>query len=214
VKKLLFAALLLILVPFAHTQTLTSTAPKCTAVTTITCQPVSVTLPSSTTPPVVTPPVTTPVPVGAAWVYQNGSFNWEGDYSFGATISYKDTAGGPTGTYDLKVVTTSGGGGWQPFALGKQFDVRGFSKLTYCVKPTSAGLVIGTGFAAINDVADGNIINIGAGTPYGPAPQAGVWGCYVIPLKDFALTNPLIQKFTIATGTGATYYVDNVGFLP
>lgn len=161
------------------------------------------------------PVVTTPPPAsGTVWVYQNGVFSWAGDYSFGATINYTDTTGSPTGAYDLSVVTSQGGGGWQPFAQGKQFDTRAFTKLTYCVRPLAANFIIGTGFAAIDDVPDGNIINIGPGTSYGPTPTYGAWGCYTIPLADFAFTNPLIQKFTIATGTAATYFVDKVGFVP
>jgi hypothetical protein len=70
-------------------------------------------------------------------------------------------------------------------------------------------------------VADGSIINIvgvpggPAVTKYGPTPVVGQWGSYKIPIADFALTNPLILKFSIADGTGNStnlFYVDDVGF--
>ena len=210
-KKLLFAALLLTLVPFAHTQTLTSTAPKCTAVTTITCQPVAVTLPSSTPTPTPTP---TPVPTGAFSVYSNGIFSWAGDFSWNASINYKDTVGKP-GATDIAVNITSAYGGFQPYAQGGAFDTSPYKYLQYCAKPTRSGQVFGMGFAATGDVGDGGIVNIGAGTAYGPSPTAGQWGCYKIPLADFKLTNPSILKFSIADGSGAasnTYYLDAIVF--
>lgn len=211
--KLLFALLLLPLAAFGATTLApgTYTVASCPVVTPPTCAAPNTLVNGVCTPPVVTPPAS-----GVVWVYQNGQFSWAGDYSFNLAtpINYTDKSGVPAGTYDLKVVTASGGGGWQPFAQGKMFDTRAFTKLTYCVKPLSAGFIIGTGFAAINDVADGNPINIGTGSAYGPAPTPGVWGCYTIPLKDFGLTNPLVQKFTIATGVGATYFVDKVAFTP
>lgn len=212
--RILFALLLLPLVASAATTLApgTYTVAKCPAT------PPPCTAPSTLVNGVCTPPVTTPPAAGSAQVYNNGVFSWAGDYSFQVVLplNYQDTTGGADGTYDLKITTLAGGGGWQPFAQGKQFDTRPYTKLTYCVKPTSAGMVIGTGFAAINDVADGNQINIGggAGAAYGPTPTAGVWGCYTIPLTAFGLTNPIIQKFTVATGIATTYFVDAVSFLP
>lgn len=210
--RILFALLLLQAV--ADVAATTTLAPGTYTVASCPVAPPPCAAPNTLVSGVCTPPVSIPPASGAVFVYQNGQFNWAGDYSFNATVNYKDTTGSPQRTYDLQVVTQQGGGGWQPFAQGKMFDTRPFSKLTYCVRPLSTNFVIGTGFAAINDVADGNIINIGAGSPYGPVPTAGVWGCYTIPLKDFGLTNPLIQKFTIATGVAATYFVDNVAFVP
>jgi hypothetical protein len=149
------------------------------------------------------------------WVYRNGSFNWEGDYSWLAQIDYRDTKGMPPGhRYDIAVRIVGKWGGFQPFAPGKRFDVSRYKYLVYSVKPTAADQVFGTAFAAINDVADGKAVTV-TGPPYGPAPVAGQWATYKIPLSEFALTNKLIQKFTIADGTGLPsnlFYVDDVHF--
>jgi hypothetical protein len=205
-----FLVLLALLPLIASAQTLTSTAPKCTAVTTITCQPVTVTLPSSTS----TTPTPTPVPTGTFSVYSNGVFNWAGDFSWNASINYKDTVGKP-GALDIAVSITSAYGGFQPYAQGGAFDTSPYKYLQYCAKPTRSGQVFGMGFAAAGDVGDGGIVNIGAGTAYGPSPTAGQWGCYKIPLADFKLTNPSILKFSVADGSGAatnTYYIDSIAF--
>jgi len=171
-------------------------------------------------PPVVTPPVITPPAPGTFWVYQAGKFNWESDYSWNANINYFNTVGKAGGTC-ISVTITAPNGGFQPFAQGKKFDVSPYKYLTYSVKPTLANAIFATGFAAINDVPDGpqgGVVVVSPGlTKYGPAPQIGVWGTYKVPLADFGLTNLLVQKFTIADGTGVgsnLYYVDNIGFTP
>lgn len=200
-------------------------------------QTISITIPAQTvvipsTPPVVvTPPVVTPPPVtpaGTYWVYHNGVFAWLGSYDYNGTSNTKDTSGVPMdGPFDISfTMTAAGGGGWQPFdipsgATGTNlgFDVRPYSKLHFCIKPTRAGEQFGSGIAANNDTDDGNAIQVFAGpntTKYGPVPTVGVWGCYTIPLADYALTNPLILKFGISTGTPPPdlFYIDDVAFLP
>jgi len=162
-------------------------------------------------------PTPTPVPAGAFWVYQNGVFAWAGDYSFSTgPIDYANTVGKPGGKC-ISVPIASPWGGFQPYAPGGQFDTRPYKYLTYSLKPTQPNAVFATGFAAINDVADGSPITVvGPGlTKYGPAPQVGVWGTYKIPLADFGLSNPLILKFSVADGTGVKsnqFYLDNIGF--
>jgi hypothetical protein len=162
-------------------------------------------------------------PAGSVfWVYHNGQFNWAGDFSFDATINYKDTAGGPiSGPYDIAVSIISAFGAFQPWASGGQFDTSPYKYLIYSVKPTMPNQIFATGFDADNDVKDGNPLTIAGsvgGTPitaYGPTPVVGRWATYKIPLADFAFTNPLILKFTIADGTGYPtnlFYVDDVGF--
>jgi Calx-beta domain len=156
------------------------------------------------------------------WIYHNGVFSWPGDYSWNATINYKDTAGGPlTGPYDIAVNITGQWGGFQPYAFpygGAPLDIRPYRYLEYCTKPTQPNETHGTGFDADNDVPDGTMIQVVAGpntTRYGPVPAVGVWGCYKIPLADFGLTNPLILKFNITDGTGNVpnlFYVDDVAF--
>jgi hypothetical protein len=170
------------------------------------------------TPAPVPPPVVVP-PAGVFWVYYNGQFNWQGDYSFGTgSINYQDTAGKPlSGQFDIAVPITSKWGGFQPFAPGGKFDTSPYKYLIYSLKPTVASQIFATGFAGFGDVADGNPVIVAgpAGSKYGPVPEAGVWGTYKIPLVDFALSNPLILKFSIADSTGLDtnlFYVDNVGF--
>jgi hypothetical protein len=149
------------------------------------------------------------------WVYRDGAYRWEADYSWLAEINYHDTNGHPVDHhYDIAVKIIGKWGGFQPYAPGKRFDVRPYKYLVYSVKPTVSDQVFGTGFAAINDVGDGKPVTV-SGPPYGPKPVAGQWATYKIPLSEFALDNPLIQKFTIADGTGLPtnlYYVDNIAF--
>jgi hypothetical protein len=166
--------------------------------------------------PIVTP-VTPPAPSGTFWVYQNGVFAWAGDYSFGTgPINYADTVGKPGGKC-ISVPIVSPWGGFQPFAAGGNFDLTPYKYLTYSLKPTLAGALFATGFAAVNDVADGtSVITAGVvSSKYGPVLQAGVWSTYKIPLADFKLTNLSVLKFSIADGTGVKtnqFYVDNIGF--
>lgn len=208
-KKIVLSLLAMVAVTAAIAQTtLIVPGPKCTAVTTVTCQSTTVTVPTGTTTP--TPPVS-----ATYWIYKAGVFNWTSDYSWNATINYKDTSQGSTA---IGVTIIGQYGGFQPYLAGG-FDTSPYIYLTYCTKPTKANQIHGTGIAAVNDVADGTPISIVAGpgtTKYGPIPTVGVWGCYKIPLADFGLTNKVILKFNITDGTGLSsnlFYVDNVGFL-
>lgn len=174
-------------------------------------------------PPVVVPPVVVPPVAGAFWVYKDGQFNWGGDYSWSTgpiDYAHLDT----DGTQCIAVPIVGPWGGWQPFAQGGKFDVSPYKYLTYSVKPTKAGQYFATGFAAINDVADGIPVNTNGqpqynnpSTVYGPLPKVGVWGTYKIPLADFKLTNPLILKFSIADSSGqspGSFLVRDVAFTP
>lgn len=175
--------------------------------------------------PPVTPPVTPPA-AGMFWVYHNGVFAWPGDYSWNATINYKDTAGIPMdGPADIAVSIVAPWGGWQPFQIpsgtnGPGFDTSKYKTLHFCTKPTQVNETHGMGIDANNDVADGVQIAVVAGpdtTKYGPVPTVGKWGCYNVALADFKLTNPMIMKFSITDGTGNVpnkFYVDDVGFSP
>lgn len=165
-------------------------------------------------PPVVTPPPTT----GVFWVYYNGQFNWAGDFSFDTgPINYQDTAGVPlSGQFDIAVPIVSKFGGYQPFAPGAKFDTTPYNYLIVSLKPTNAGAIFATGFAAVNDQPDGVPVTFaGPGiTQYGPVPVPGQWGSYKIPLKAFNLTQPIL-KFSIAAAAGIApdlFYVDNLGF--
>jgi hypothetical protein len=159
-----------------------------------------------------------PASAGTFWVYHNGTFNWTADFSFLASINYKDTATAALSGPDVIGVSIVGAyGGFQPYALNG-FDTSPYKYLIFSIKPTVANQIIGTGFDANNDVKDGNPLTIaGPGiTQYGPAvPVVGQWNSYKIPLADFAFNNPDVLKFSIADGTGNPtnlFYVDNVGF--
>jgi hypothetical protein len=154
---------------------------------------------------------------GVFWVYHNGVFNWTADFSFLASINYKDTATTAlSGPYTIGVAVTGAYGAFQPYSV-PGFDTTPYKYLIFSVKPTVSNQVIGTGFDANNDVADGIPLTVAGPqmTKYGPAPVAGQWNSYKIPLADFGFNNPSVLKFTIADGTGINsnlYYVDNVGF--
>lgn len=169
-------------------------------------------------PPVVPPPVITPPAPGTFWVYQNGQFNWTSHFSFNGTPNLSDTTGKPMGgKADIAFTLATPFGGYQPY-LTAGFDTSKYKYLTYAIKPTVAGQIIATGFDANDDVKDGNAVVVaGPGvTKYGPIPIAGQWATYKVPLSDFALTNPLVLKFSIADGlgdpAGTVIYMDNIGF--
>jgi len=187
-------------------------------------------------PPVTSPPATSS---SVAWGYFNGTFNWGGDYSWNVSLNYQDTSGEPlSGNHDLKVSLTGQWGGWQPYmctelaeplsACVAQYDypLAGYTYLTVSLKPTVANQQWSAQFVAVGDKGIpcnyANPANAGAGvnvTAYGPAPVAGQWGTYKIPLSAFCVgagtSNVNVYKFHIQDQTGLssnTWYVDNVGF--
>lgn len=166
------------------------------------------------------PPVVTP---GATFtVYANGVFSWPGDYSYAASINYKDTAGAPTsGTMDISVAATQWGA-WQPFATNWDFDLTPYNYLSFDLKPTQAGaswhcFALMVGDKPITDV-NGNGIYVNVSS-YGPAPIVGKWATYKIPLAAI-MTNQGVRleamyKFDIQDQSGLssnTFYVNNVKF--
>ena len=174
-----------------------------------------VTTPPVTTPPVTTPPVTTP-PVttsgSVSWVYYNGVFDWPGDFDYAATANYADTSGGPlSGAHDIKIVS-SAWGGWLPYALNWNFNSKPYTKLTFSLKPTASNQTWQVYFVKVGDVPVGIDVNV---SKYGPAPVAGKWATYTIPLEDLGVLGTSIYKFAIQDQSGLsnnTWYIDNVGF--
>jgi Carboxypeptidase regulatory-like domain len=168
-----------------------------------------------TPPPVTTPPVTTPPAAGTSWVYYNGAFDWPGDYSFVATPNYADTTGAPlSGTKDIKVTLQSAYGGWLPYAQNWAFNSAPYTKLTFALKPTVSGQRWVVYFVKVGDVPVGITLDV---SDYGPAPVAGKWGVYTVPLKDLGVLGTVIYKFAIQDQSGLnsnSWYVDNVGFVP
>jgi len=159
---------------------------------------------------------TTPPPApGTSWVYYNGQFDWPGDYSFQASANYKDSSGAPlSGAYDVKVTLNSAWGGWLPYAQNWDFNSQPYTKLTVALKPTVANQVWHIYFVKVGDIPVGVYIDP---AKYGPAPVAGKWATYTIPLADLGVLGTSIYKFCIQDQTGLsnnTWYVDNVGFAP
>jgi L,D-peptidoglycan transpeptidase YkuD (ErfK/YbiS/YcfS/YnhG family) len=175
--------------------------------------------PSSATVTITGSGVTNPPPPNAFWIYYNGVFNWGGDYSYVATINYNDTAGGPlSGPHDIAVTLTGAYGAWQPYAGGTvplwNFNDSGYTYLTFAFKPTVNNQQAQIYFMKVGDIPVGIDIDPFNGQ-YGPAPKAGVWATYKIPLKDLGVFNTSVYKFAIQDQTGLghnTFYLDNVGF--
>ncbi|MDP9064233.1 MAG: carboxypeptidase-like regulatory domain-containing protein, partial [Pseudomonadota bacterium] len=173
-------------------------------------------------PPTPAPaPSPTPTPdaksnstAGASWVYYNGVFTWPGDFAFSATANYSDTSGAPlSGPHDIKITITSPYGGWLPYAQNYRFNSTGYNKLTFSLKPTVNNQKWNLYFVKVGDVPVGRSVDP---TRYGPAPVAGKWATYTVPLADLGVLGTPIYKFAIHDETGRghnVWYVDNVGFV-
>ncbi len=156
---------------------------------------------------------------GTFQVYTNGVFDWQGDYSWGVTINYKDTSGSPlSGPYDISV---TGIGGFQPYATNYDFDPSPYKYLVVSLKPTIPNQKWDSAFYAVGDVLTGHGVNV---LNYGPAPVVGQWTTYKIPLGAGGYEIPAgthIYKFMFidqtadVQGSGYTtnrWYVDNLYF--
>ncbi|MGO9934434.1 MAG: hypothetical protein ACLPV8_21820 [Steroidobacteraceae bacterium] len=150
-------------------------------------------------------------------VYANGEFYWTGDYSFGASVAYTDTTGNPSAQYDVKFCTPSQGG-WQPYAPNATYDLTPYRFMYIDLKPTVAGKTWDLQFVKIRDVPVGVTILIDATGTYGPAPRAGVWATYKIPLSALGVGPGLVSpifKFTLHdhANVGANcWYAQNIYF--
>ena len=128
-------------------------------------------------------------------------------------LDYSDTTGAPaSGSYDLRVDLTGPWGAWQPYALNFSFNSAPYTNLVFSLKPTRSGQLWQLYFMKVGDVPTGKVLNI---SNYGPAPVAGKWATYTIPLADVGVLGTSIYKFAIQDETGSasnTWYVDNVYF--
>ncbi len=191
-------------------------------VVTIPSQTVTVTIPAQTitVPASTSVSTTTPPPVsasGTAWGYHSGIFSWAGDYSYAATINYKDFAGGSlSGAADIAIKTTPYGA-WQPYMSANwSYPTAGYTKLTFSLKPTVANQTWQVRFIGVGDVPLAATCNLNV-LSYGPAPVAGKWATYTIPLSDLCVLGKNVYKFAIQDQTGLasnTWYVDDAGFVP
>ena len=152
-------------------------------------------------------------------VYGNGVFHWQGDWSWGVSINYKDTNGAPlSGPYDIGV---TGIGGFQPYATNYNFNPSPYKYLVVSLKPTIPNQKWDSAFYAVGDVLTGHGVNV---LNYGPAPVVGQWTTYKIPLGSGGYNIPAgtdIYKFMFidqtADQTNSGYstnrwYVDNLYF--
>lgn len=195
---------------------------------TIPAQTVTVTIPAQTVtipPPVVVvappPPPPPPVVTSAFWVYQNGTMNWGGDYSYALVVNYQDTTGASTGAFDIKATLTSAWGGFLPYAGGTvpqwNMDVSKYTKLTFDSKATVAGQKWNVYFVKVGDVA----LPSGCSAAVS-ATSVGVWETHVLTLSSMCVGAGLaggtsIYKFAIQDQTGLavnSWFLNNVGFLP
>jgi hypothetical protein len=165
-------------------------------------------------------PAKAATPGGATfWIYQKGTFRWQGDYSWGVRVNFRDTSGEPAeGRHDIAV---TGIGGFQPYAQGNDFDTTPYKYLIFSLKPTIAHQTWDSGFEAVGDVPTGIVVDV---LKYGPVPVVGQWGTYKIPLGAGGYQIPFgshIYKFMIQDQTAdqpalglATnlWYVDNIAF--
>jgi lysophospholipase L1-like esterase/aryl-phospho-beta-D-glucosidase BglC (GH1 family) len=150
-------------------------------------------------------------------IYQNGQFNWGGDYSYAANVNYNSAPEAPTPTGDTKVATvtlTGSDGGYQPFAVNwnqslinpdgsrkqylsfQMYDPSNADKGIYAMK--------------VGDIpaTDGSLDL----SKYKGASQNG-WTTYNVPLSDLGLGNESsMYKFAIQdhAGAGATFQLDNI----
>ena len=127
---------------------------------------------------------------------------------------YADTSGAPlSGAHDIKI-TSNAYGGWLPYAQNWNFNSVPYTKLTFSLKPTRSGQTWQVYFVKVGDIPVGIDINV---SNYGPAPVAGQWGTYTVPLADLGVLGTSIYKFSIQDQSGAddnVWYIDNVGFVP
>jgi hypothetical protein len=129
------------------------------------------------------------------WVYSNGVYNWAGDFSYPAgeiNINYADTSGVPeSGPFDIEVSYSAAGSGFQPYA-GKTtttWDMEGgsFNYISLDLKPTinaDSWRIVMISRLPPGDVYPWSAVQLSS---YGPAPVAGNWATYKIPLSALTI---------------------------
>lgn len=219
--KKLFALALLLLVGVAAADTVIPVPPQaCTAV--VTCTGVTITVPDSSPPPLTCVPpqilqngvCITPVPPpGTAWMYLNGVKTAAADFSGSSTSWFNaTTAGYNGGKTDIKV---SGGCFIPVWASNYQLPNPGWRYFLISMKPTS-GNAVGIHFEPRVNGGDADIyphIDLASSlAKYGPAPRAGVWASYKIPLADLGVPPGTALYKAVLACDGAAYEFDAIGF--
>jgi hypothetical protein len=160
------------------------------------------------------------------WVYHNGIFNWQGDFSYPAgsiNINYSDVSGVPeSGPFDIEVRYSAAGSGFQPYA-GKAttaWDMEGgaFGYLSLDLKPTinsDSWRVF-----VISRLPPGDVYPWSAAqlSSYGPAPVAGKWATYKIPLSALTIgythfSGSISGTTLTVTGVSSGVGVDAGGYI-
>lgn len=214
-RKLLSLALVL-LTTTAIAQTLTVPPQSCTAI--VTCQGVRITLPAPVPAPVPTPtptPTPTPVPTGVTWMYLNGAKTLAGDFTgSGEATDYQHAtaAGFNGGTKDILITSSVPWGYFIPYwAQSYRLPNPGYTYLLLSLKPSVTGDTFGIHAERVGDVGLPSIELM----KYGPAAAKGVWGSYVIPLKDLGvLGDATLYKIVLGTHTATadSFELDAIGF--
>jgi hypothetical protein len=232
--------LLFVMAPMmAAAQILSIPAPSCTAVTTVTCKGVQVTLPASssggtTTPPactslqvlvngVCTTPVVTPPAAGTSWVFHNGLVWLNHDMSYGDyNYNYTDTTGKPeAGSLDIAATGTQGG--WQPGSPNLDWDTTGYNSFVISIKPGVAGMAFIMG--AESSASGGDTVIQGGANPnlgsFCDKPLAvGQWSHCTIPLHAGGFNLPVgqhLRKIMLQPQNPSgkkSYFIAEAGFIP
>lgn len=137
--------------------------------------------------------------------YLNGMPYYRGDFDFGGMVVDPYYWDASINSYVVQCLSTTTGGGWQPYfptTTTNGVDTSKFNYLVIVIKPDQANKQWLVSFMADNDVPDGTsatkpgvFFGHGGNAAYGPtAPVVGAYNTYKIPLSDFGLTNPLILK--------------------
>jgi hypothetical protein len=129
------------------------------------------------------------------WVYRNGVFNWAGDFSYPAgsiKVNYADKSGArEPGRAAIEVSYTVAHSGFQPYAgnTTTTWDMEGgsFGYISLDLKPTISAdswRIFIISRLPPGDVYPWSAVQL---SDYGPAPVAGQWATYKIPLSALTI---------------------------
>ena len=147
-------------------------------------------------------------------MYLSGVKTAATDFSGSTTKWFSSTVSGLNGsTTDIKV---SGGCFIPVWASNYQLPNPGYKYFLISVKPSTSN-PIGIHFEPRINNGDADIyphINLAdSNAVYGPAPRAGVWASYKVPLSDLGVksANEPLYKM-VGMCDGSTYEIDAIGF--
>jgi hypothetical protein len=164
-------------------------------------------------------PTSAAAPAGITWGYNDGKWNWAGDFTQNGTkVDYHHpTDQGFNGHKHSILFTSSGPWGlflpyFAPGSTGYRYPNRGWTNLLISLKPGTTGETFGIHMEKTGDVDPGCHLEL---LDYGPPTVAGQWGSYVIPLKDLCVSgDPYLYKVAIAThkDSASSWEMDAIGF--